>query len=124
MNLIQNILSQINDFIDNDKLNYFIMEPKGYPSFLQFAKVGDNFILDIPATNFFDISMQKKTLELLMTKFKKEIKPVNDKKSARLATYQVRFSANEINKMCYVAKEVFEECLGVKETAELSISTR
>ena len=52
MTIIQSILAQINDFIDDDNLTYFIMEPQGYPYFLQFAKIGENYILDIPAGNF------------------------------------------------------------------------
>ena len=124
MNIVQSILSQINEFIDNDHLIYFIMEPNGYPYFLQFAKVGDNYILDIPASNFFEDSMFPRMQDLLMNKFRKEIQKINDEKKNRLATYQVRFSSKEINKMCYVAREIFEDCLGVNEAADLAISMR
>lgn len=124
MNIVQNILSRINEFIDNDHLVYFIMEPSGYPYFLQFAKVGDNYILDIPASNFFEDTMYPRMQDLLMNKFRKEIQTVDDVKKNRLATYQVRFSSKEINKMCYVAREIFEDCLGVAESANLAISMR
>lgn len=124
MTIIQNILAQINDFVDNDKLTYFIMEPQGYPYFLQFAKIGENYILDIPAGNFFEEHMQQTMQELLQNKFRKEIISINSEQNERLATYQVRFSDNEINKMCYVANELFQQSLKVSDNAELIISMR
>ncbi len=124
MTIIQSILAQINDFIDDDNLTYFIMEPQGYPYFLQFAKIGENYILDIPAGNFFEEDMQKTMQELLKNKFRKEVLSVKNDQSERLATYQVRFSDNEINKMCYVANELFQQSLKVNDNAEVNISMR
>ncbi|MEE2925065.1 MAG: hypothetical protein VX619_09835 [bacterium] len=124
MTIIQSILAQINDFIDDDNLTYFIMEPQGYPYFLQFAKIGENYILDIPAGNFFEEHMQKTMQELLKNKFRKEVLSVKNDQSERLATYQVRFSDNEINKMCYVANELFQQSLKVSDNAEVNISMR
>lgn len=124
MTLIQTILAQINEFIDDDNLTYFIMEPQGYPYFLQFAKIGENYILDIPAGNFFEEYMQQSMQELLQNKFRKEVITVTNEQNERLATYQVRFSENEINKMCYVANELFQESLRVSDCAEIVISMR
>ena len=124
MTIIQSILAQINDFIDDDNLTYFIMEPQGYPYFLQFAKIGENYILDIPAGNFFEEDMQKTMEELLKNEFRKEVLSVKNDQSERLATYQVRFSDNEINKMCYVANELFQQSLKVSDNAEVNISMR
>ncbi len=124
MTLIQSMLSQINDFVDDDNLTYFIMEPQGYPYFLQFAKIGQNYILDIPAGNFFEEHMQLSMQEVLQNKFRKEIVTINNENNERLATYQVRFAENEINKMCYVANELFQKSLKVNDDAEIMISMR
>ena len=124
MTIIQNILAQINDFVDDDNLTYFIMEPQGYPYFLQFAKIGENYILDIPVGNFFEEHMHDTMQELLQNKFRKEVTSVENEKNKRVATYQVRFSDNEINKMCYVANELFQKALKVNDTAEVIISVR
>tara|TARA_Y100000589_G_scaffold145046_1_gene138678 strand:- start:224 stop:580 length:357 start_codon:yes stop_codon:yes gene_type:complete len=118
------MLSQINDFVDDDNLTYFIMEPQGYPYFLQFAKIGQNYILDIPAGNFFEEHMQLSMQEVLQNKFRKEIVTINNENNERLATYQVRFAENEINKMCYVANELFQKSLKVNDDAEIMISMR
>mgnify|MGYP001329381091 FL=1 len=124
MTIIQSILAQINDFVDDDNLTYFIMEPQGYPYFLQFAKIGENYILDVPAGNFFEEHMQQSMQELLQNKFRKEIVKINNQQNERLATYQVRFAENEINKMCYVANELFQKSLKVNDSAEIIISMR
>ena len=124
MTTIQSILAQINDFVDDDNLTYFIMEPQGYPYFLQFAKIGENYILDIPAGNFFEEHMQQSMQELVQNKFRKEIVKINNQQNERLATYQVRFAENEINKMCYVANELFQKSLKVNDSAEIIISMR
>ena len=124
MTIIQSILAQINDFVDDDNLTYFIMEPQGYPYFLQFAKIGENYILDVPAGNFFEEHMQQSMQELLQNKFRKEIVKINDEQNERLATYQVRFAENEINKMCYVANELFQKSLKVNDNAEIIVSMR
>ena len=124
MTIIQSILAQINDFVDDDNLTYFIMEPQGYPYFLQFAKIGENYILDVPAGNFFEEHMQQSMQELLQNKFRKEIVKINNQQNERLATYQVRFAENEINKMCYVANELFQKSLKVNDNAEIIVSMR
>tara|TARA_Y100000589_G_C27020885_1_gene574865 strand:+ start:108 stop:482 length:375 start_codon:yes stop_codon:yes gene_type:complete len=124
MTIIQSILAQINDFVDDDNLTYFIMEPQGYPYFLQFAKIGENYILDVPAGNFFEEHMQQSMQELVQNKFRKEIVKINNQQNERLATYQVRFAENEINKMCYVANELFQKSLKVNDSAEIIISMR
>ena len=124
MTIIQSILAQINDFVDDDNLTYFIMEPQGYPYFLQFAKIGENYILDVPAGNFFEEHMQQSMQELLQNKFRKEIVKINNQQNERLATYQVRFAENEINKMCYVANELFQKSLKVNDSAEIIVSMR
>ena len=55
---------------------------------------------------------------------KKEIVKINNQQNERLATYQVRFAENEINKMCYVANELFQKSLKVNDSAEIIISMR
>ena len=62
--------------------------------------------------------------ELLKNKFRKEVLSVKNDQNERLATYQVRFSDNEINKMCYVANELFQQSLKVSDNAEINISMR
>ena len=124
MSIIQTILSKIDEFAENENYNYFIVEPTGYPCFLQFAKVGENFLLDMPSSNFFEEEMTRELHHLMENKFRKKIKIIKEDEGDRVMSFQVRFSANEVNKMCYVTKDVFTTILMIEEDSEVGIVMR
>jgi len=123
MAIIHSILDKIEPWIESPSLNYFIMEPHDYPCFLQFAKLGDDYLLDIPSGNFFEDEMVKKLHFLIDSKYRKSVAEDKDSKE-RIMSYQVRFTSIEVNKMCYVAREIFEEILLVDEDSDLGIAMR
>lgn len=98
------------------------MEPKGLPCFLQFAKIGDEIILDIPSSNFFSEGMDAQLNELLKMKYNKTATKMSDEE--RTTSYQVRFSKPESNKMCYIAKDIFHSILQVEDNSNLTIVMR
>ncbi|MCO4781248.1 MAG: hypothetical protein KC646_02915 [Candidatus Cloacimonetes bacterium] len=116
------ILEKIDTYLSDDSLSFFIMEPVGLPCFLQFAKIGDEVILDIPSSNFFSDGMDLQLTELLKMKYNKAA--TTQKEEDRVTSYQVRFSKPESNKMCYIVKDIFHSILLVNEDSNLTIVMR
>lgn len=124
MSLITSILEKIDLYVDDDMSSFFIMEPQDYPFFLQFAKVGENFLLDIPTSNFFDSSMLLELREIMKSRYRKEIVANQENEDTPVTSYQIRFKAAEVNKMCYIAKEIFISIFQMEESNELNITIR
>ena len=125
MSLINTILSKIETYHEDRHLNFFIMEPEDYPCFIQFAKLGEDYLLDLPASNFFEDEMVEDLFTLLEKKYRKEIKALKDEpKAQRVTSYQIRFTVQEMNKMCYITKDIFTTILLVDEDSKLEISMR
>ncbi|PCJ17910.1 MAG: hypothetical protein COB02_12650 [Candidatus Cloacimonadota bacterium] len=116
------ILEKIDSYISDEASSFFIMEPEGLPCFLQFAKVGEVLLLDIPSSNFFYDEMESQLNELLKIKYNKNAISVNE--NNRIVSYQVRFSKAESNKMCYIAKDIFQTIFMVEEDSDMSIVMR
>lgn len=124
MNLIASILEKIDAYLCDELSSFFIMEPHDYPFFLQFAKVGENFLLDIPTSNFFDANMLSELRDIMKSRYRKEIIANQDDESSPVTSYQIRFKATEVNKMCYIAKEIFTTIFQMEESNELNITIR
>jgi|SaaInl4_135m_RNA_FD_contig_61_853968_length_1150_multi_4_in_0_out_0_2 hypothetical protein len=124
MSIIGSILDNIDQYVLSEEASFFIMEPRDYPCFLQFAKVGENFLLDIPTSNFFDSQMLVDLKKALKERYRKELIANQDHDEAPILSYQVRFAPFEVNKMCYIAREVLVSIFLLEEDYELVISTR
>lgn len=98
------------------------MEPHGLPCFLQFAKIADEIILDIPSSNFFSDGMDAQLKDLLKMKYNKTAQSLSEED--RITSYQVRFSRPESNKMCYIVRDIFNSILLVNEDSNLTIVMR
>ncbi|MCJ8346839.1 hypothetical protein MJH12_14955 [bacterium] len=116
------ILEKIDIYLSDESYSFFIMEPHDLPCFLQFAKIGDELILDIPSSNFFGSEMESQLNELLKMKYNKTAIALSE--NDRITSYQVRFSKTESNKMCYIVRDIFHNILLVDEDSELTIVMR
>ena len=107
--------------------SFFIIEPEDYPCFLQIAKVGESYLLDIPTPILLDEVMSNDLKNILLKRYRKEVQ-TNEESSRHseehLVSYQVRFKACEVNKMCYVAREILQELLMLDPEQPLRISMR
>jgi hypothetical protein len=125
--MIHSILEEVDVYTQEERFSFFIMEPEDYPCFLQIAKLGESYILDIPTSILIDDEMSNELKDLLSTRFRKEIQtneePSHEGKD-RIVSYQVRFKACEVNKMCYVAREILEQVLLIDSSKPLRISMR
>jgi hypothetical protein len=98
------------------------MEPLGLPCFLQFAKIGEEYLHDIPSSNFFKEDMESQLKDLLKMKYNKIATILNE--NERITSYQVRFSKAESNKMCYIVRDIFNSILLVDNDSDLTIVMR
>jgi len=124
MSLIGSILEKIDHYVTEDSASFFIMEPRDYPCFLQFAKIGENFLLDIPTSNFFDTQMLSDLKEIMKNRYRKDIVANQEEDEAPVTSYQIRFAPFEVNKMCYIAREIFISIFQLEEENDLVISVR
>ncbi len=120
--MIETILDRMNEYAENSKFNFFIMEPLELPLFLQVAKIGEEFILDVPAANFYDPALIRELFLLMETKYRKKIQP--NEENEKVVSYQIRFSNREINKMCYICQDILMSLFKVDKEHKLSISMR
>jgi hypothetical protein len=120
--VIETILDRIQAYQQDENKSFFIMEPADLPCFIQIAKIGEDFLLDIPTSNFYEDGMEKELKDLLRLKFRKKLEP--QRENRRIVSYQCRFTGPEVNKMCYVARDIFLSVFKIDDSVDLSITMR
>lgn len=120
--MIETFLEKINDYARNSNLSFFVMEPVGVPHFLQIAKIGEDFLLDIPASQFYDEELVNKLKEMISEKYRKSI--TLNEENGRLISYQCLFKNYEISKICYVARDIFVDIFILDPQDEMTVIMR
>lgn len=120
--MIEIFLEKINEYALNPNLSFFVMEPEGVSHFLQIAKVGEDFLLDIPASQFYDEELVLELEKMVSGKYRKTI--TLNKENSRLISYQCLFKSYEISKICYVARDIFVDIFIVDSEDKMNIIMR
>jgi hypothetical protein len=120
--MIERLLAKIADFIEEDEHSFFIVEPRGLPCFVQVAKLESEYLLDVPASNFFEDDMIDKLELMFNERYRKKI--IQNDDGSRIVSYQCRFKEAEINKLCYIIQSIFNEIFDIDLQHDVDIIMR